>query len=64
MRERHARAGDLTERVDTGIRATGAVHDHGRAFEPCERRFEETLDRFALLPDAAIRRIAFRHRRW
>ena len=40
----HLETGNLAQGVDTGIRATGAVHHDASAFDSRERRFEHGLD--------------------
>ena len=39
--------GDLTERVDTGVGATGALDGDWLTFERCERPLEQRLNRIA-----------------
>ena len=44
VRARDLHAGHLTERVDAGVGAPGAVHGDRRAFEARERILEQALD--------------------
>jgi hypothetical protein len=43
--EGDASAGDLSEGMHAGIGASGAVNSDRSALEPCERVFEQALDR-------------------